>query len=265
LFICVEQSIPGGKLAKLNKNGLEEVIRMSLKGKRVVVVGGTSGIGLATAKAFLDDSAQVIIASRSASKLSDAKQALGGNVEAYELDFRSEEKVADLFNKVGKFDHLVVTAGEGAMGPFSELPVSDVKEAFDSKFWGQYVTVRAALPYLNNASSITLTSGVYGIRPPKGATTLASINSAIDGLVRGLAVDLSPIRVNVVSPGIVDTPMYEGMPEEQRQGMFTGIGQQLPVGRVAKPEDIAQSYVYLAKNGFTTGSVVLIDGGAHLV
>lgn len=238
---------------------------MSLKGKRVVVVGGTSGIGLSSAKAFLEESAQVIIASRSAAKLSEAKQALGDNVEAYELDFRSDEKVAEFFSKVGQFDHLVITAGEGAMGLFKDLPVSNAKEAFDSKFWGQYVTARTAIPYLNPAGSITFTSGVYGRRPPQGASTLAAINSAIEGLVRGLAVDLSPIRVNVVSPGIVDTPIYAGMPEEQRQAMFTGIGQQLPVGRIAQPEDIAQSYVYLAKNGFTTGTVVLIDGGAHLV
>jgi NAD(P)-dependent dehydrogenase (short-subunit alcohol dehydrogenase family) len=238
---------------------------LSLNGKRVVVLGGTSGIGLATAKAFLDESAQVIIASRSSSKLSDAKAKLGGNVEGYEIDFRSEEKVADFFKRVGKFDHLVVTAGEGAMGHFSELPVATVREAFDSKFWGQYITVRAALPYLNNESSITLTSGVYGVRPPQGATTLASINSAIDGLARGLSVDLSPIRVNVVSPGIVDTPLYAGMSAEQRQELYNSIAQQLPVGRVAQAEDIAETYVYLAKNGFTTGTTVLVDGGAHLV
>lgn len=151
------------------------------------------------------------------------------------------------------------------MGHFSELPVVSAKEAFDSKFWGQYITVRAALPYLNYESSITLTSGVYGVSPPQGATTLAAINSAIEGLVRGLSIDLAPIRVNVVSPGIVDTPIYAGMPDDQRQELFHGIAQQLPVGRIAQPQDIAESYVYLAKNGFTTGTVVLIDGGAHLI
>ncbi|MDM5327770.1 SDR family oxidoreductase [Neobacillus sp. CF12] len=238
---------------------------MSLKGKRVVVLGGTSGIGLAAARAFLDQSAQVIIASRSDSKLSEAKQVLGGIVEGYEIDFRSEEKVADFFSKVGNFDHLVLTAGEGTMGHFSELPVASARDSFDSKFWGQYITVRAALPYLNNESSITLTSGVYGVRPPQGATTLAAINSAIEGLVRGLSIDLAPIRVNVVSPGIVDTPIYARMSDDQRQELFNGIAQQLPVGRIAQPQDIAETYVYLAKNGFTTGTAVLIDGGAHLV
>ncbi|RKP44777.1 SDR family oxidoreductase [Cohnella endophytica] len=237
---------------------------MSLKGKRVVVVGGTSGIGLSTAKAFLAEAADVVIASRSAAKLSEAKQTLGGNVEAYELDFRSEEKASEFFDKVGDFDHLVITAGEGAMGDFRELPVEQAQTAFDSKFWGQYITVKAAIPYLNKEGSISLTSGVYGKRPPKGASTLAAINSALEGLVRGLTVDLAPIRVNVVSPGIVDTPVYAGMPEEHRKSMFNSIAQQLPVGRIAQPEDIAESYVYLAKNRFTTGTVVLIEGGALL-
>ncbi|GGG25777.1 SDR family oxidoreductase [Paenibacillus abyssi] len=238
---------------------------MSLEGKRVVVVGGTSGIGLATAKAFLEESAQVIIASRSAAKLSEAKQTLGGDVEAYELDFRSEEKVTDFFQKVSKFDHLVITAGDGAMGLFSDLPIESAKEAFDSKFWGQYATVKAAIPHLDKDGSITLTSGVYGRRPPQGASTLAAINSAIEGLVRGLAVELTPARVNVVSPGLVDTPIFAGMPEEHRKAMFEGVAQQIPAKRVGKPEDLAQTYVYLAKNGYTTGTTVLVDGGTHLV
>ncbi|MED1203036.1 SDR family oxidoreductase [Heyndrickxia acidicola] len=238
---------------------------MSLEGKRVVVLGGTSGIGLAAAKAFVKESSHVIIASRSSEKLTKAKAEIGSDVEGYEIDFRSEEGAKNFFSKVGEFDHLVVTAGEGAMGHFSELPVAAVREAFDSKFWGQYITVKSALPYLNNKSSITLTSGVYGLRPPRGASTLAAINSAVDGLVRGLSVDLAPIRVNVVSPGIVDTPIYSGMPAEQRNKMYNSMSQQLPVGRVAQPEDIAATYVYLAKNGFTTGTTVLIDGGAHLI
>jgi NAD(P)-dependent dehydrogenase (short-subunit alcohol dehydrogenase family) len=237
---------------------------MSLQGQRVVVVGGTSGIGFSTAKAFLDQSAQVIIASRSTEKLLKAKQALGGNVEAYELDFRSEEQAVEFFSKVGQFDHLVITAGEGAMGDFRKLQVEKVQSAFESKFWGQYITVKAAIPFLNEASSISLTTGIYGKRPSKGASTLAAINSAIEGLMRGLTLDLAPIRVNVVSPGVVDTPVYAGMSEEQRSTMFNAISKQLPVGRVAQPEDIAATYVYLAKNGFTTGTVVVNDGGALL-
>ncbi|NMP22474.1 SDR family oxidoreductase [Sulfobacillus harzensis] len=238
---------------------------MALQGKRVVLVGGTSGIGLATAQAFLDASAQVVIASRSGEKLAEAQRILSGEVTAATLDFRHEEPLAAFFQRVGPFDHLVVTAGDGVMGSISDVPVEQAKAAFDSKFWGQYLTVRAAVPHLRGGSSITLTTGVYGIRPPRGASTLAAINSAVEGLVRGLAVELAPIRVNAVSPGIVDTPIYGGMPAEQREGMFRNLADQLPVGHVATPHEIAQAYVYLAENAFTTGSVVLIDGGAHLV
>ncbi|MGQ7889150.1 SDR family oxidoreductase [Paenibacillus sp. WC2504] len=238
---------------------------MELNGKRVVIIGGSSGIGSATAKAFLEENAKVVIASRSLSKLSETVQNLKGNIEAHELDFRNEKKVVDFFEKIGSFDHLVITAGEGTMGDFRELSVSTVRDAFDSKFWGQYLTIRAAVPYLNETSSISLTSGVYGKRPLKGASTLASINSALEGLMRGLTLDLAPIRVNVVSPGIVDTPIYAGMTEEQRNSLFNQISEQLPVGRVAKPVDIASSYVYLAKNGFTTGSVIMVEGGASLI
>jgi NAD(P)-dependent dehydrogenase (short-subunit alcohol dehydrogenase family) len=238
---------------------------MSMQGQRVVIVGGTSGIGLAAAKAFIAESAHVVIASRSASKLAEAKQSLGGRAEGYELDFRDTAKSAELFGQIGTINHLVVTAGEATMGPFSDLPLDQAKAAFESKFWGQYVVVKSALPYLHKSGSITLTSGVYGRRPSKGASTLAAINSAIEGLVRGLAVDLAPIRINAVSPGIVETPAYAGIPEQNRKAMFEGMAAQLPVGRIAQPEDIGETYVYLAKNGFTTGTTVIIDGGAHLV
>lgn len=238
---------------------------MELTGQRVVLVGGTSGIGLATARAFLDAEARVVIASRSSDKLLRARETLPGDVSTFSMDFRQEDQVGEFFATVGRFDHLVVTAGDGALGPFQDLPVGEARAAFESKFWGQYVTVRAALPYVHEGSSITLTSGVYGVRPPRGASTLAAINSAVEGLVRGLAMDLAPIRVNAVSPGIVDTPIYGGMPGEQREALFHHLAEQLPVGHVATPEEIAQSYVYLAQNRFTTGSVVQIDGGAHLV
>lgn len=231
---------------------------------RVVIVGGTSGIGLATAQAFINEAAQVIIASRSLKNLEKAKQELNGDVEAYELDFREEEKVAEFFERVGRFDHLIITAGEGIMGDIRDLPIREAHSAFDSKFWGQYIIVKAAIPYLNEKSSITLTSGIYATRPPKGASLFAAVNSAIEGLMRGLTLDLAPIRINVVSPGLVETPMYAGLSEEERTNLFSSVAKQLPVGHIAQPEDIAETYVFLAKNGFTTGSVVIIDGGALL-
>ncbi len=238
---------------------------MALTDKRVVIVGGTSGIGLATAKAFLARSASVVIASRSPSNLSLAGKALDGEVTAMALDFRQDTMVKSFFEAVGAFDHLVVTAGEVVMGDFPTILLSAAQDAFESKFWGQYRIVRGALPVLNSGASITLTSGVYGIRPPRGAAVVSAINSAIEGLVRGLAIDLAPLRVNAVCPGIVDTPIYSTIPAAERRAMFEDLGRKLPVGRIARAEDVAQSYVYLAENGFATGSVVLVDGGGHLV
>lgn len=237
---------------------------MSLQNQRVVIVGGTSGIGLAVSQAFIDMGADVVVASRSAEKIAATKEQLGHLVEGHVVDFRNEHALDALFQTVGQFHHLVVTAGDGAMGPFNTLPVDTAKGAFDSKFWGQYLTVKAALPYIDKSGSITLTSGVYGTRPPKGASTLAAINSAVEGLARGLASDLAPLRVNVVSPGLVDTPIYSGMDEATREGMFQSVAESLLVKHIAKPEEIAQTYVYLASNTFTTGTTIQIEGGALL-
>jgi NAD(P)-dependent dehydrogenase (short-subunit alcohol dehydrogenase family) len=237
---------------------------MSLQKHRVVIVGGTSGIGLEVAKSFLGRGTEVIVASRTKKKVEAAKQQLGPGVVGHVLDFRDEKQNDLFFQTVGSFDHLVITAGDGAMGTFESLPVNQAKLAFDSKFWGQYLAVKAALPYIKKTGSITLTSGVYAVRPAQGASTLAAINSAIEGLVRGLAIDLAPIRVNAVSPGLVDTPIYSAMDAVTREGMFQTVAQSLLVKHVAQPEEIAEAYVYLANNTFTTGSTIQIEGGAML-
>ncbi|GMA52185.1 short chain dehydrogenase [Alicyclobacillus contaminans] len=237
---------------------------MSLQSHRVVIVGGTSGIGLAVAKSFLAEGAEVIVASRSQEKVDAAKKELGQAAHGHVLDFRDEIQTKQFFENIGPFHHLVITAGDAAMGPFDALPIRDARAAFDSKFWGQYVTVNGALPFIKDSGSITLTSGVYGVRPARGAATLAAINSAIEGLARGLAVDVAPIRVNVVSPGLVDTPIYSGMDAESREAMFQSVAQSLLLKHVARPEEIAEAYVYLAKNTFTTGTVIQIEGGAML-
>ncbi|MCZ8514312.1 SDR family oxidoreductase [Paenibacillus filicis] len=237
---------------------------MSLQNHRAVIVGGTSGIGLAVAKSFLAQGAQVIVASRSQEKVDVAMKELG-TAHGYVLDFQDESQTKQFFENIVTFDHLVVTASGGAARePFDALSIDDAKAAFASKFWGQYVTVKAALPYIKKSGSITLTSGAYAARPLKGASTMVAINSAIEGLARVLAMDLAPIRVNVVSPGVVDTPVFSGMDTESREAMFQRAAQSLLLKRIAKPEEIAEAYVYLANNSYTTGSVIQIEGGAIL-
>jgi NAD(P)-dependent dehydrogenase (short-subunit alcohol dehydrogenase family) len=189
-----------------------------------------------------------------------------GTAQGYVLDFQDESQMKQFFEKIGDFDHLVITAAGDATshGPFGSLGINVARAEFDSKFWGQYATVKAALPFIRESGSITLTSGAFAARPVKGVSTLVALNSAIEGLVRVLAMDLAPIRVNVVSPGVVDTPVYSGMDAESRAVMFQKVAQSLLLQHVAKPEEIAEAYVYLAKNTYTTGSVLQVEGGAIL-
>ncbi|MFB5760351.1 SDR family oxidoreductase [Paenibacillus medicaginis] len=240
---------------------------MSLQNHRAVIVGGTSGIGLATAKSFLSRGAQVIVASRSQEKVDAAVKELG-TAQGYALDFQDESRMKQFFEKIGYFDHLVVTAAGGGSsnGPFGSFGIDVARAEFDGKFWGQYTTVKAAFPYIRESGSITLTSGVLAARPTKGASTLVALNTAIEGLARVLAMDLAPIRVNVVSPGMVDTPVFSGMgmDAESLAAMFQKVAQSLLIQHVAKPEEIAEAYVYLATNTYTTGSVLQVEGGAIL-
>ncbi|MCY0887769.1 MAG: SDR family oxidoreductase [Alicyclobacillaceae bacterium] len=175
-----------------------------------------------------------------------------------------EESIRDFFAQVGKFHHLVVTAGETPMGGFVTTSVEAAKAVFDSKFWGQYMSAKIAAPSIAEGGSITFFSGSFSRRPASGAAALAATNAAVEGLTRALAVELSPLRVNCIAPGLVVTPMYDGMDKTSRDEMFAQVGASLPAKRVGQPEDIAETALYLMKSRFTTGTVVQIDGGALL-
>jgi NAD(P)-dependent dehydrogenase (short-subunit alcohol dehydrogenase family) len=237
---------------------------MSLANKRIVIIGGSSGLGLATAKAAVAAGAEVIIASRSAERLEKAKAEIGGNVQVITLDVTAEGGVKAFFERIGPFDHLVTPGNEGAFGPFLEMETEVGMAAFNSKFWGQYRAAKYGAPKLREGGSITLFAGAYAHTPEPGSAILTTINAAVEGLGRALAVELSPLRVNVVSPGLTDTPMYAGWSAEQRESVYKAVAASLPAQRIGAPEDIAESVIYLMINGFTTGSVLHPDGGATL-
>jgi NAD(P)-dependent dehydrogenase (short-subunit alcohol dehydrogenase family) len=237
---------------------------VELAGKRIVIIGGSSGLGLATAKAAVALGAAVVIGGRSRERLEQAQAEIGGEVEAFTLDIAQEDQVRSFFERVEWLDHLATPGNRGVRGPFLELDSAAARAGFDSKFWGQYNAAKYAAPRLSPGGSIVLFAGAFSQRPAKGSATQSAINSAVEGLARALAVELAPLRVNAVSPGLVDTPLHAGMPAKERQAMYAAAAGRLPVGRIGRSEDVAQTVLYLMANGFTTGSTIYVDGGATM-
>jgi NAD(P)-dependent dehydrogenase (short-subunit alcohol dehydrogenase family) len=231
---------------------------MQLAGKKVVVVGGSSGIGLSTAELARREGADVIIASRSAAKLDSIAERL--NAIAIPADVTDDKSIANLFKNSGPVDHVVVTAAQLRTGPFRTVAMEDVRSTMESKFWGAWRVAREAK--FRAGGSLTLVSGFLSIRPRPAAAIVGAANAALESLARSLALELAPVRVNCVSPGIIDTPIRAGVPEVARKEMLAKTAASLPVGRVGLGEDIAQQIVSFMGNGFATGSTVYIDGGA---
>jgi NAD(P)-dependent dehydrogenase (short-subunit alcohol dehydrogenase family) len=221
----------------------------NLQNQRVVVLGGTSGMGLATAQAALTEgAASVVVVSSRAARVDQAVAALGSRADGHVVDFRDEAAVQDLFGGIGAFDHLVYSAGDPlVLGPLAETGLETVRRAFDIRLFGAISAVKHAAQYLRAGGSVVLTGGAANLRPDKGFTAIASICGAMEGLTRALAVELAPIRVNLVSPGFVRTPLWSGLPEAEREAIFTARTAALPVGRIGEPQDIAQTFLYLMK------------------
>lgn len=237
---------------------------MRFEGQRIVIIGGSSGMGLATAKMAAAEGAIVVIGSRSEEKLRQAKAQIRGKTEVLTMNIMDEESVKAFFDQVGKFDHLTTPGSEAAMGRFLELDTKTARAAFDSKFWGQYQAAKYGAPKIRAGGSITFFAGIWSQRPVPEGSVITAINSAVEGLGRALATELAPIRVNTISPGIVDTAIYSGMPSGEKEAMFKEVAASIPAGRIGRPEDIAQTVLYLMSNGFTTGSTLYVDGGATL-
>ena len=231
---------------------------MLLTGKKVVVVGGSSGIGLATAELAKREGAAVIIASRNATRLDAVAEKL--NAIAIATDVTDDESVVNLFRRTGPVDHVVLTAAQLRTGPFKTVPMADVRSTMESKFWGAWRVARAA--EFRPGGSLTLVTGYLSVRPRPNSVIVGAVNGALESLAKGLALDLAPVRVNAVSPGIIDTPIRAAMPEEARRDMLAKTAASLPVGRVGVGEDVARQILAFMTIGFATGSIVYLDGGA---
>ena len=230
-----------------------------LNGKSVLIVGGSTGIGLATAQAAAAEGAKVTIVSRSADKLAAAKAA-NPQLSTAVLDSTDEAAMQAFFGDGRTWDHIFVTSLAPKSGGARTLPTEDAMLAMNGKFWSGYRVARYAR--IAPDGSLTLTSGVRSERPNAGGITQTPINAAVEGLGRGLSVELAPVRVNVVSPGIIETPLFSAMADDAREAMFNRLREGLPVRRLGQPEDIAGAVLMLMKNPYITGTVVTVDGGA---
>ena len=231
----------------------------TLTGRTVVIVGGGTGIGLVVSKLVVNEGAKVVIASRSPEKLEKAAREIGPDVVAELVDLTDEASIADLCRRIGPMDHLVITARQTQPPQnFLDCDVATIREAFDVKFWGQYLLAKHAAPKIKAGGSITFTSGTAATRCYSGYSSVAAMNAATEALCRNLAVELAPIRINTVSPGFVDTnPSTQG-----RYEFSLRLAGRIPAGRLATQREVAGAYLFLMKNTYASGTILVVDGAS---
>jgi NAD(P)-dependent dehydrogenase (short-subunit alcohol dehydrogenase family) len=230
-----------------------------------LVVGGTSGIGLATARRLHSLGAAVHVVGRGKQRLDEVAEtdpALTG----HQADGGNRAEIEAVVEAIGRVDWLIVTlSGSEGPGAIADLDLGMLRRAFDAKFWAHLTTIQAALPRLAPTGSITLLGAITARTGMPGTAGISAINGAVEALVKPLAVELAPIRVNAVSPGVVDTPWWSGLPEEARREYFAQTARVLPNRRIATADDVAEAAVLAATNPNITGTVIETDGGARLV
>ena len=236
----------------------------SLKGKRVVIIGGTAGIGLAAAQAAAAAGAKVWAAGRSQAHIDKATAAANGSFEVRQADTHDADALKAIFEEVGTIDHLVSAAvgGERTLKPFLEQTDEQFKAAYD-KLWGYTNVVRSGAPYLAEDGSITLVSGSPARKIRPAQSPLSCVGASVENLVRCLAVEMAPIRVNVVSPGTVDTAMFDAM-GDAKEANLAGMTATHLIPRAGSSEEVADGILFVMQNRFVTGTTVDVDGGRIL-
>ena len=237
-----------------------------LHNKRIVILGGSSGIGLAVAEQAAALGAKLVITSSNAERVQKAVESLGNDAQGHPVDLSDEQAVETLFSKLGAFDHLVFTAGDSLhLQDLATMDLKEARRAFELRYWAALAAVKYGSKNIRNGGSIVLTTGIAGQRPQKGWVLAASICGTIEALTRALALELAPIRVNAVSPGVVRTNLWQNMTAPERDRLYESVGNSLPVGRVGEARDIAQAYLFLMQEEFSTGQTLVVDGGTVLV
>ena len=232
--------------------------------RTVVLIGGGSGIGFAVAKLVVSGGGAVVLGGRRAGALEKAAAELGPSATWQVVDTADERTVEAVFARLDSVDAVFTTAATYITGSLRELSISDAASPFDSKFWGQYRVVKAALPVLTADASVVLMAGAASVRPAGAAPAYVAANAAIEGLARGLAVELAPVRVNAISPGTVDGNLWNQRPQAVRQAAFDHFVEASTSGKLVREDEIAAAVIHLFLNGATTGSTLYPDGGYSL-
>jgi NAD(P)-dependent dehydrogenase (short-subunit alcohol dehydrogenase family) len=240
---------------------------LTLRDRRVVIVGGTSGMGLGAARLAARAGAEVVVAGRRPLAERRAVEAGAGSVTHAVVDATEEASVATLFDEVGELDHLFVTAAPSFDSPRSltEQDVATARRYVDAKLWGSWACARYAVPRLRPGGSLTFLTGGFAVRPRPGAAFVTVAFAAVEALARGLAVDLAPVRVNTIRPGLVDSDMWNFLDDTGRAQLRERAARYMPARRIGTIEDIGHAAVFLMTNPYVTGTVLEVSGGETLV
>jgi len=239
---------------------------MEISKSKILVIGGGSGLGLGIAKECTNKGALVTIASRSKELLQNAVVEIGEAANYHIVDISSKKSIATLFEYVGPIDHLVVTSGFVTGKKFNELSEEDARSDFEINFWGKFNVSKEGARHINSNGSITFISGAFAKKPnPNVFITSVSV-AAVETMAKTLAISLSPIRVNVISPYVIDTSLVgSGQTNDERKEFLESTAKSLPSKCIGSPKDIGEAAVFLMSNSYTTGSILSIDGGFTVI
>lgn len=237
---------------------------MKIKGRKALVLGGTSGIGLEAARLLAVGGAEVVVGGRSEAHRKTAAESLGPEVEVREIDVLDRDGLSALFAELAPLDILVssATGGPRAMGPFLEMDLDGFQASF-AKLWGYTNVVRLGAPSMTPEGTIVLVSGYPARRPSPGASAISTVGNAVEGFVRAIASEITPRRINVVSPGVIATPMFSLDPA-LRDTFLENATKSFAIPRVGRAEEVAEAILFQIENDFVTGTTIDVDGGALL-
>ena len=236
---------------------------MKLQGAHVVVIGGSTGIGFAAAKLARQEGAELTIAGRSPEKLAQAQRELG-EVRTIVADISNEAAVRQVFEGISHVDHVVIAAGNIVNGRIVDNDLANLRRIIDERIWGLIYVVRSAAPKMTNGS-ITFTSGGLSSRPRQGTAMLTAALASVEAITPALALELAPIRVNTVTPGLIDTPLLHNTYGAERDTIVQNRAAMLPGKRIGSAAEVAQVMLMLITNAYMTGEVLHIDGGGRYV